>query len=276
MGVTQEINIDTIQPLNQAPTNDTLVGADSSAIAKQASIQKDTIAVSTTTLQQQVQVPNETGRVVWSGWLGVGLAVCTAFLAWKIKKDLERKYEELEKKFSDLKYENKSFFEKLASLKNENILLKRKLEEFSAIVTKNHAKGENIICNNTHGRSSSSKGVDIDSQRIQKPVIKYATLQSPDDQGVLRFSERSMTDDPSPQKMFQVEINPQKGTGIYRINPQAVGFILSDLQMIRDFVKSFRFSGNPATATLVDKEPGKIVKNGSFWIVEEPLEIVIK
>ena len=45
--------------------------------------------------------------------------------------------------------------------------------------------------------------------------------------------------------------------------------------LARDFVKPFTFSGDSVNATIQDKIPGKISKQGNFWVVEELLEISI-
>ena len=92
---------------------------------------------------------------------------------------------------------------------------------------------------------------------------------------MLRFSERSMVEKSTPQKMFLIEIDVESGCGTYRINPEAKKIILNDLQMFQDFVKPFTFCGDSMNATIQDKTLGKIVKQGNFWVVEERLDIII-
>lgn len=105
--------------------------------------------------------------------------------------------------------------------------------------------------------------------------IRYATLQSPDEHGHLRFSERSMSNSPTAEKMFILYLDPISGTGTYKLNPDAISLILNDLQLFHDFVKPFSFNGNPMNATLKDKKEGRITKIGDFWVVDELLEITI-
>lgn len=77
---------------------------------------------------------------------------------------------------------------------------------------------------------------DKKEESFESNQVKFATLQSPDENGILRFSERSMVDSPSSQKMFLLEIDLKRGIGTYKINPSAINFILGDLQMFKDFV----------------------------------------
>lgn len=283
MAANQEINLDTIQPLNPSPTNDSLVGDDSIGVADNVvTVQTANFnSVSTTQSQPDVPVPSSAGgEGTWVGWLGVGIAICAGVLVWRIKDNFSRKANDSEQKISDLTNAMKRMTEKVDSLTNENARLTNKIEELSDRLIKLSRN------NNTTSYSSASQSNSMQTAASQKSFtsemppksllqVKYATLQSPDENGILRFSERTMTDVSSSQKMFMLEIDQQSGTGTYRLNPQALSFILSDLQMFRDFVKPFTFSGNSSKAVLKDKVPGKIIKKGNFWVVEEPLEISI-
>lgn len=84
-----------------------------------------------------------------------------------------------------------------------------------------------------------------------------------------------MVESSSPQKMFVLELDMQAGSGTYRVNQDAMRMILDDLQMFKDYVKPFSFSGNPTHAIILDKHLGKVTKQGAYWVVEAPLEMSI-
>ena len=100
-------------------------------------------------------------------------------------------------------------------------------------------------------------------------VIRYATLQAPDANGILRFAERSMSEVVTDQKMFEIELDTATGTGEYRINQSAKSLLLGDLQQLRDFVEPFTTNGNTPAQRIIDVKPGKIHQDGKFWIVDE-------
>ena len=105
--------------------------------------------------------------------------------------------------------------------------------------------------------------------------IRYASMQAPDGNGILRISERSMTTVSSQQKMFELELDMEAGTGVYRVNMDAKPLILQDLLMFKAFVKPFTFSGDVHRATIKNVKDGRIVRQDGFWVVEEPLEVKI-
>lgn len=107
------------------------------------------------------------------------------------------------------------------------------------------------------------------------PSVKYASLQAPDAKGVLRFAERTMSDTPSEQKMFELLLDHEAGTGTYRVNMSATRLILQDLLMFKDFVKPFTFSGDAARAKIENVADGHIVRQDGFWVVERLLEVNI-
>lgn len=259
MSATREINLDTITPLVNTPASDSMIATDTVATMEVAD---------TTTYQYSPEaLPNEGGNLI--AWIGVGLSVCIGVLAWRLIDNLKKDVKKLRTYCDVSKETNDKLIMRIDRLNEEINELNQKI-----VNIRNNVPTRNVETN-PHGTHT-----EYERKQPQKPKkvvtqIRYATLQSPDENGVLRFSERSMVEASSPQKMFLLEIDPSNGTGIYRINPSAMGLIVGDLQMFRDFVKPFTFSGNPMNANIQDKKFGKITKQGNFWVVEEPLEISI-
>lgn len=119
------------------------------------------------------------------------------------------------------------------------------------------------------------KSIDPEPEIQSTRIIKYATLQAPDANGTLRFAERSMTEEVTDQKMFEVELDTITGTGTYRINQTAKSLIMSDLQQLSEFVEPFTINGNTSAQRIIDEKPGKIHQEGKFWIVDELARIKI-
>lgn len=119
------------------------------------------------------------------------------------------------------------------------------------------------------------KSIDPEPEIRSTRIIKYATLQAPDANGTLRFAERSMTEEVTDQKMFEVELDTKTGTGTYRINQAAKSLIMNDLQQLREFVEPFTVNGNISAQRIIDDKPGKIHQEGKFWIVDELARIKI-
>lgn len=123
--------------------------------------------------------------------------------------------------------------------------------------------------------SAFSKNVSQETVIPTSRIVKYATLQAPDANGVLRFAERSMSDEATEQKMFEVELDTITGTGVYRINHKAISVLLDDLQQLCDFVEPFTMDGNASARNIVNDKPGRIHQEGKFWIVDERAKIRI-
>ena len=227
--------------------------------------------LSTSMHADPVSAPNSWGAGSSAGWIGLAVFVCVGVIAWRIISSLKKDIEKLKQSIAQLNAEKKNLRDELDALSSSFNSQKLDFESlrkgYSAITQR-----PNFNSQQTSQQNGPRK--DIDQSKSAKKVL-YATLQSPDENGVLRFSERSMIEKSSSHKLFQVEIDLATGTGIYKINPNAIPMILADLQMLKDFVKPFSFSGNSSTATIKDKRVGRITKQGSFWIVDEPLEISI-
>lgn len=261
MAATQEINIDTITPLVHNPIED-------SATSSGDSIEVATVAVQSIPTET-IATTDSSSSNGWVGWIGVGISVVVGLFAWKINEKLTKQIRNLKQHLSDKDIELSHKFEKIDAISVEIKSLRQSLH--SASRQPSARTIEPTVKPNAHNNSQYEEVKPPKRQTL----LKYATLQSPDENGILRFSERSMIDSSSSQKMFMLEIDNESGTGIYRINPAAMSLILADLQMFRDFVKPFTFSGNPLNASIQDKVPGKIIRKGNYWVVEEPLEISI-
>ena len=234
----------------------------------------DTITVAsigTESIHSTTTTAESSGSGSLLGWINVGVSICIAIIIWKIFKKTSLEIQRLQHKLNENDEVIKNALQTIEKISYEVQTLKDKLKSTSKSPT---PKGNEPI---TVQEEQNEQDVNVTRENeSQKPFqIKFATLQSPDENGVLRFSERSMIENSSSQKMFLVEIDPMRGIGTYRINPSAKNLILGDLQMFRDFVKPFTFSGDSVNATIQDKIPGKISKQGNFWVVEELLEISI-
>lgn len=205
------------------------------------------------------------------GWIYVGILICIAIIVWKISNKLFSDIQKMHRRMNETDKEISNALQTIETLKDDVTTLKSKFLQTSKYSI--HQTSEPVVI--AKGQEKKDEGIARVTESQNQIQIKYATLQSPDENGILRFSERSMIDTPSPQKMFLVEIDIQSGVGTYRINPLAMNLILGDLQMFQDFVKAFTFSGVPINATIQDKSPGKISRRGNFWVVEELLEIIM-
>lgn len=200
--------------------------------------------------------------------LGV-LYLILVVIIWRIWKKQEETIAKFHKQITEGKNKTDELRNTIDKLSSDCEMLKQRQQTIKTTVV--YGRNEYSDATNQFSASNNKK-----RNKAVGKEIRYATLQAPDEHGRLRFSERSMSNNPTPEKMFILEIDSMGGTGVYRINPEAVSHILNDLQMFHDFVKPFSFSGNPMKATLKDKKEGRITKSGDFWIVDELLEITIK
>lgn len=198
--------------------------------------------------------------------LGV-LYIIHVAIIWRLWKKQKGAISKLQKQIAEGKTLSDELRNSIETLSSECEALKQKRQTAKTTIGCGRNEYSGVT---TQFSASNNKQRD---KRVKE--IRYATLQSPDEHGRLRFSERSMSNRPTPEKMFILELDSVKGTGTYRINKEAVPLILNDLQMFHDFVKPFSFSGNPMKAALKDKKEGRIIKSGDFWIVDELLEITI-
>lgn len=234
----------------------------------------DTITVAsigTESIHSTTTTAESSGSGSLLGWINVGVSICIAIIIWKIIKTTSSEIQRLQRKLNENDEVIKNALQTIEKISNEVQTLKGKLTPTTKSPIPKKIEPTIVL------EEQDNKYVEVtrENENPKQVQIKFATLQSPDENGILRFSERSMIENSSPQKMFLVEIDTIRGIGTYRINPSAKNLILGDLQMFRDFVKPFTFSGDSVNATIQDKIPGKISKQGIFWVVEELLEISI-
>ncbi len=262
MSATNEINTDTIPPLVQ----DSVTAPAAAQPVQQAAA--DTASTVAVTVQPDAATSDSQG-VCLAGWLGVGLSVCVGILAWKMISDMKKVVIETQSRLAALA-------KSLKDAKGQINALSSRVEA-SGSAPRNYTQPQysavdtgTVSAQLVHKAEEKKK-----AQKVPATEICFASLQSPDARGVLRFSERSMTTDRTPEKFFMLEINPEAGVGTYRINPDALDLIRGDLQLLGYYVKPFSFNGDSLRAKISDKKPGKIIKRGKFWEVEERLEISI-
>ena len=214
------------------------------------------------------------GSGSWTPWLGVGLSICIGLLLWKIIKKISKDIQTIHERLLENKRALGSALETIDALKNEIKVLSDNVNSIKLRSVLEPSSPKAIEPFSSPVAQNAELTEQMEQIKSEK-IVRYATLQSPNELGVLRFSERSMVETPSSQKMFILEIDMQAGVGSYRINPAAVSLILADMQLFKEFVKPFTFSGNLMNAKIQDKVSGKIVKKGNFWVVEELLDIII-
>lgn len=214
------------------------------------------------------------------GWLGVLLALGVAVAAWKLIDVVRTDLASLRRTVKSLQGSNAELVEQMRALSDTIDSVKddvKKLKTNALLPPKQKPAKEEA---RTTVRAAEVRAAEVTPEpqpqpQPKKPAaqVRYATLQAPDANGVLRFAERSMSETPSAQQMFMLHINTNSGVGTYQVNPAAMSMILGDLQLFQKFVKPFTASGG--IASIRDKRAGKIIRDGNFWIVEEPLEITI-
>ncbi|MDE5877010.1 MAG: hypothetical protein K2H47_05890 [Muribaculaceae bacterium] len=246
---------------------------DTLATVSNTAVLTDTTSVTQTTLATPPESKqDESDNTV--AWIGVGVGLVVGVIAWKLISDLKKKITLLANKVDKLTEENQllnaHFNETNYSLTSLNTRLS-KVESTTSYLQDFWYQNSISSKVSEYGNSSNER------ERISSPttLIRYATSRMPDELGVLRFSERSMSEEPSEQKMFILELDPVSGTGTYKINPKAMNTILQDLDVFKNFVKPFSVTGNITGATVIDKVIGRIVKDGPYWVVEQPLEITL-
>lgn len=209
-------------------------------------------------------------------WINAGILVVVAVLAYigyRQIKGLKACFQTLHKMIieqnkvveSQNKY-NEELRNRMVEIEHKASKLSSSTQAFAA--TRKDFKQTGLIS----GRNSSV------SSKTVKPstcIVRYATLQDPDANGVLRFAERSMSEEASEQKMFELELDTTTGIGTYHINHRAVSMLINDLQQLRDFVEPFTTNGKTSVQGIIDEKPGRIHQEGKFWIVDELAKIKI-
>lgn len=260
MSATNEINTDTIHPLEQDSVT-------APAVAQTAQAAVDTTSTVAVTVQPDTVTSSQQGNCL-ADWVGVGLSVCVGILAWKLVSGMKKEVSETRRHLAVLAKSLKYAKGRIDALSSHVEALDSTPRDYSQQYS---AVDTGVVSTRMVHKAEPNMKV----QKSPATEIRFASLQSPDAQGVLRFSERTMTAGKTPDKFFMLEINQEEGVGTYRINPDALDLIRGDLQLLGYYVKPFSFNGDPMKAKITDKKPGKITKRGKFWEVEERLEISI-
>lgn len=156
----------------------------------------------------------------------------------------------------------------------QNDMIKMLLEKSSQLP-------RNSVVKTISTSPQSMKTGDVETRHIDKKSkskflteVRFANMQQLNNE--LRFAERTMDKNSSSAKMFLLELDYENGIGEYRINPQAIEIIMSDLQTFKSFVKPFDAPGLSSSSKIKDYVAGKIQRQGDFWIVQDRLEITFK
>ena len=223
---------------------------------------------------------DEKGESVNAQWICIIILVVVLALAYVCYKQIKNLMDSIQKCINISKDHDHAINSQKTAIES----LRNRLEGLEQNVARSEAK-TSVITTSQNEPGNVSMGGTIPSTVMQKspePIKKsmssavmYASLQAPDANGILRFAERSMTDEVNDKKMFEVEIDTVNGTGTYRVNPHAMSMLMSDLQLLRDFVEPFTTSGNTPAQKIINDKPGKIHHEGKFWIVDELAKIKI-
>ena len=156
----------------------------------------------------------------------------------------------------------------------QNDMIKMLQEKFSQLTRESVVKTDAKTISTSPQRIKTG---DVETRRIDKKSlteVRFANMQQLNNE--LRFAERTMDKNSSSAKMFLLELDYENGIGEYRINPQAIEIIMSDLQTFKSFVKPFDAPGLSSSSKIKDYVAGKIQRQGDFWIVQDRLEITFK
>lgn len=257
-------------------TNQTAAPFDKQDVDDTATVQGDSLADANAEISADTATSTDTdGSRLGLGVVVVIIAVAVVLLLiWKrvatLKHDLTRLREEIGKDSSHEKDKDA----------NSNVLqstindLSGRLHNVESELQTLKQRQEMLV-----PKAPLSEGTSHTERHATScPSIRtmYATLQSPGESGILRFAERGMSEVPDADKFFILELNERTGIGTYKVNPLATSIILGDLQMFKDFVKPFSFAGDSQKASISNAKAGRIKKSGDYWIVEEPLDVIIK
>ena len=200
-------------------------------------------------------------------WLGCGGILLGAMALYTLRQNtisFKRKLNSLVSDITTLR----------DSQNQQNNMIKMLLEKSSQLPRKSVVKTISTS-------SQSMKTGDVETRHIDKKSkskflteVRFANMQQLNNE--LRFAERTMDKNSSSAKMFLLELDYENGIGEYRINPQAIEIIMSDLQTFKSFVKPFDAPGLSSSSKIKDYVAGKIQRQGDFWIVQDRLEITFK
>ena len=156
----------------------------------------------------------------------------------------------------------------------QNDMIKMLLEKSSQLPRKSVVKTISTFPQSMKTGDVETRHIDKKSKSKFLTEVRFANMQQLNNE--LRFAERTMDKNSSSAKMFLLELDYENGVGEYRINPQAIEIIMSDLQTFKSFVKPFDAPGLSSSSKIKDYVAGKIQRQGDFWIVQDRLEITFK
>ena len=156
----------------------------------------------------------------------------------------------------------------------QNDMIKMLLEKSSQLPRKSVVKTISTSSQSMKTGDVETRHIDKKSKSKSLTEVRFANMQQLNNE--LRFAERTMDKNSSSAKMFLLELDYENGIGEYRINPQAIEIIMSDLQTFKSFVKPFDAPGLSSSSKIKDYVAGKIQRQGDFWIVQDRLEITFK
>lgn len=233
-----------------------------------------------------VQPIDETGPAT-SGASGVlplvsiALTLVLAYFLYKLKREfasLKKKIDgnivgrEKDSQTTELKLQDMA--RRLTDLQDMDNSLLAKLDSLAYKIKENRNSLPNLELNTSLVEVERQTSVNQENNGYLNQCY-YGNPFSPDENGVVKFSTRTLSKEQSPQKMFFVCLHPD-GTGTYEVNPSANEYILTDLQLFSYYVKPFNFKGQLTTARVKTLRPGKLVKSDKFWVIEELLEVSFK
>ena len=156
----------------------------------------------------------------------------------------------------------------------QNDMIKMLLEKSSQLPRKSVVKTISTSSQSMKTGDVETRHIDKKSKSKSLTEVRFANMQQLNNE--LRFAERTMDKNSSSAKMFLLELDYENGIGEYRINPQAIEIIMSDLQTFKSFVKPFDAIGLSSSSKITNCVAGKIQRQGDFWIVQDRLEITFK
>ena len=267
--------------------HDTVVGAvNAPSLTDSSIIDGETADTCLSTIQTEAVTTITSQHSIESNSEGVPLILCisalvvalgTAYCLYRIHRKLTSTLRRVIEALKKLKHENESLVEENLNLNTTIEELKHSYADLNNRISKFYVStSHNIPTSSTEsGRPDNGVSSPIISEPQSNVEIMFGNLQAPNQNGVLRFASRGLTNEPSATKMFILDVDNLSGHGTYTINPKAMALITGDLQLFSYFVKPFNFSGTPDTAHIKTVHPGKIVKSGQFWIVEDLLEVEV-
>lgn len=214
-------------------------------------------------------------------WVSITLTIVFAYFLYKLKKELDSLKKKIdgdiarqEKASQTTEIRLQDMARRLTYLHDMDNSLMAKLDSLAYKIKENRKCPPNLEPNTVLVEAERQTSVNQGNKGTLEQCY-YGNPFSPDENGVVKFSTRSLSKEQSPQKMFFVCLH-QDGTGTYEVNPSANEYILSDLQLFSYYVKSFNVKGQLTNARVKTLRPGKLVKSDKFWVIEELLEVSIK